>query len=78
MAITDQQILDLSIEAAQSGDTEMVIVCAAALAGDKTARVECEQVIADAQSRLDGCTCKGLRGSHAASCPWTMLYRGKD
>jgi hypothetical protein len=49
MTPTNAQIEALMTEAAAAGDAEMVALCTAALAGDDSARQECEWVIEDAR-----------------------------
>lgn len=47
--ITDDQITALRDEAGVAGDLEQVALCEQALAGDDEARLECVQVIRDAE-----------------------------
>lgn len=52
MEYTTRQIEELRQEAGQAGDSEMVIICDRALAGDGNARAECADAIAEAQAQL--------------------------
>lgn len=51
--LTNRQITKLRDEAATAGDTAQVEVCERALRGDRSARVECARVIADAEAQAD-------------------------
>lgn len=48
--VTDSQIADLQTEAGENGDPDQVRLCEAALAGDASARRECEAVILEARA----------------------------
>lgn len=48
--ITDSQILQLQREAAEAGDEEQVALCERALRGSQSARVACNNAIADARA----------------------------
>jgi hypothetical protein len=52
--ITDDQILQLRIEAGKAGDMDQVMLCLQALGhGDDEARAECARVISDAEAMRD-------------------------
>ena len=51
--ITDDQIQQLSDEAAQAGDGAQVDICERALGGDDEARASCAEAINDARAMLD-------------------------
>jgi hypothetical protein len=52
-AITDEQINQLSIEAACAGDLSLWRICQRALDGDQPARAECARVVAHSATQKD-------------------------
>lgn len=50
---SDADIHALRVEAGAAGDYEMVVICEEALAGNLSAREECERVIAAARAMRD-------------------------
>lgn len=53
MTIDDTTIETLRTEAAEAGDLAQVAICERALAGNESARLECERVIRDARAMED-------------------------